>query len=121
MGYRSDVKLVFYCKNEGDNFAKLEAWVGEKLKEEAEYSQRIEHGSLQGIMFVWEWIKWYEDYPEIAKIIQAMDEFSDTMTEDGFMYEFIRVGEEDDDIEHRDSNNAAGLLSVRRTIELCEF
>ena len=121
MGYRSDVKLAFYCENKGDNLAKLEAWVNDKLKDESEYSQRIECGSLQGIMFVWEWIKWYEDYPEIAKIIQAMDEFGNTLAGDDFMYEFIRIGEEDNDVERQDCNTAHGLLSVRRTIELCEF
>ena len=42
-------------------------------------------------------IKWYESYPEIVSIVKFLDQLND---ED---YGFIRLGEENDDIEYKGS------------------
>ena len=51
------------------------------------------------LLVVWDSIKWYESYPEIAKIEQFITDPSDFGFEDepGEHFRFVRIGEEMDD------------------------
>jgi hypothetical protein len=61
-------------------------------------------------------VKWYESYPDVAAFMAMLDEVQDL----GYEYEFIRVGEDNGDIESHESNNHNGYLSVCTTIN-CNF
>ena len=51
------------------------------------------------LLVVWDSIKWYESYPEIAKIEQFVNNPEDFGFEDepGEQFRFVRIGEEMDD------------------------
>ena len=123
MGYRSDARLLFYC-DEGDmNYAALKLWVQENMADELENMEEFKHGQSKGFVFEWESVKWYEGYPDIDKIEDAIDRFAelfDAKREEGmpdFSYEFVRIGENDDDTEVRQSSNCDYLLHVSRSIQ----
>ena len=89
MGYRSDVflRIAEPLVEVVQAAAKLDPKLEEILKE----------GSCELVKtdFHWESVKWYDSYPEI----QAIEGMLDDLDEDD--YGFIRVGEEDGDVEHK--------------------
>ena len=124
MGYRSDVALAFYCKNVGNNFNTLEDWVKSRLENEMEFCKEFEKGTTKGFVFNWEWVKWYDEDEDVQRVDKAIDEFNETFckpVDTEFMYEFVRIGEEDTDVEKRESNTAEWFLSVSRKITFCDF
>jgi len=60
--------------------------------------------------------KWYDSYPDVSAFMQMISEIEDL----GFEYEFIRVGEDNNDIEMQESTNANGYLNVSTHIN-CNF
>lgn len=72
-------------------------------------------------------VKWYESYPEVQKFNEFWDRFvalADAEVEDDegsdpvfWACEFVRLGENDDDVETKSSDEAQFVLSVSRTIE----
>jgi hypothetical protein len=99
MGYRSDAGLCL--TRTGKNA--LDARLAE-LEPEAEGAENI-HALLNSprdkreedgaITWLWESLKWYSDYQDVAFIENLLNELD---TED---YLFICVGESDDDTEYR--------------------
>jgi hypothetical protein len=53
-------------------------------------------------------VKWYESYPDVAAFMNLLNEVEDL----GYEYEFIRVGEDNNDIEMKETNNHNGYLNV---------
>jgi hypothetical protein len=119
MGYRSDGSIVFYATIP-ENHAAVKLWVDENFpKENFAYEERRSDGRTL-MVFSFDGWKWYESYPEIQAANEAMEAFcvlfdSDDVKVQGAM-EFIRLGEEVEDIEMRRSNHAEGLLTVNRSI-----
>ena len=66
-------------------------------------------------------VKWYESYPDVQGFEQAMRKF-ESLADDGdkWLWEFVRLGENLDDVEERNSYNSEPLLYVSRSIE-CDF
>lgn len=101
MGYRSDVGI------------KCEEKAFEMFREAYE-----EHDFLPGYIYktedniytlVWEYVKWYEDFPEVNAIIDVMSQLDQLYDETegdcgGYIYAFNRIGEEDTDNEHRENS-----------------
>jgi hypothetical protein len=122
MGYRSEITAVFYT-NEKDEWPLLKLFVNENfpkdldkyLEEECE-----EPCKRRGFVFRVPHYKWYDSYPEV----QAFNEFEDKFTsmekcQDGtWACEFVRIGEETNDIEERNSFNADYVIRVVRHIEV---
>jgi hypothetical protein len=59
-------------------------------------------------------VKWYESYPDVSAFMQMIHEVED------LGYEFVRVGEDNGDIECLESNNHNGYLHVSTNI-VCHF
>jgi len=120
MGYRSDGKIVFYALKQKDHAA-IKLWVDENFpKDDFAYEERRSDGRTL-MVFSFDGWKWYESYPEIQAANEAMEAFcvlfdSDDVKVQGAM-EFIRLGEEVEDIEMRQSNHADYLLRVNRSVE----
>jgi hypothetical protein len=57
-------------------------------------------------------VKWYESYPDVAVFTQMLP----LIEELEYCYEFVRVGEESDDIEHESSADNYGHLSTYTNI-----
>lgn len=117
MGYRSDVKLVFYTSNESTiPFAAVKLWFDENYPKhdfgDVEVGQNY-------VLISYEDIKWYDNYPEVQAVDGAIATFVDTFNaneDTGVHYEMIRIGEDLGDIERDASAYCHWLLDVSRTI-----
>ena len=147
MGYRSDVVALFYTtpieqvgktKEENDalnkrNQATLDMFVRENFPKGlsepvTDYADGL-HRDEADNRVVWKFqfsdVKWYESYPEVQAFDAFWEKFcelADESEEEGdpvcWACEFIRIGENDDDIETKASNEAEWLMQVQRSIEL---
>jgi len=120
MGYRSYGKIVFYATIP-ENHAAIKLWVDENFpKKDFDYEERIVDGRTLMVFSFEDW-KWYDSYPEIQDITKAMEAFcvlfdGDDVSVQGAM-EFIRLGEEFEDIEKRDSGHSEYIIDVNRSVE----
>ena len=110
MGYRSDVCIV--CE------PKAYEMLMDTIQEvgvEPDSIQATADKSLYKIQF--ESVKWYEDEPEISAIMKVLykldsEEFD---FEDGFGYEYLRLGEESGDVDRRENIGCGGELYPTET------
>lgn len=123
MGYRSEVSILVYgepskFQKHFDNYfaddviqdEKLDlSWIIPKTKVVVS-----EDGSIKYFSFNADYIKWYTiGYPEIVHL----EKFYMTAKEAGLNAEFVRIGEEFDDVEvWQDGDNLDWLLSVERKV-----
>lgn len=139
MGYRSDVKIVFYLTHGSidpnpainalitkDNptlpFAALKLWFEETypVKEAKEdWEATISYGD-DYILLNYHDVKWYPSYEHMKEVEAAFEKFSDAFRSDERdhrgQYEFVRIGEEDPDIERNCSSYADYRIAVERSI-----
>jgi len=119
MGYRSDGKIVFYALKQKDHAA-IKLWVDENFpKDDFDYEEREMNG--RKIMeFSFSGWKWYESYPEVQAIEKAMNDFCALFDGENaaveVAMEFVRLGEEYEDIEIKQSGGSDCLLTVSRSI-----
>lgn len=128
MGYRSSVVCLMYGNNDiGDNTI-VKEFVRSRV--EAYTSKRVEVGNYirdafnydgWGVKFECQDWKWYESYPDIIFLEQLFDEFEelvigDDRSETSYALEFVRIGEEMEDIEQRYRGAIEGRLNLDRTI-----
>ena len=138
MGYRSDVKIVFYltngCSESIDEFnakqgtttlpfAALKLWFDENypvMVAKDEWGAEIKYGDYEHILVTYTDVKWYPSYIHPQDVESVFEKFSDTFNSDGLnhraQYEIVRVGEEDTDIERECSGYADHRLCVVRDI-----
>jgi hypothetical protein len=130
MGYRSAVEAVFYTRKQ-EEYPLLKLYVEENFPkfwrdEDIDCLKPIKASNVWGCHFIADNIKWYESYPEIQEFNQFADKFTEfadskeNMPEKqlSWAYEFVRIGEQSDDVEEERSENADFILCVRREIEL---
>ena len=135
MGYRSDVKIVFYLTKgtvdvppTEDNplvpFAALKFWFEENYpvrEAKDEWCAEIDYGEgLDHILVTYTDVKWYSSYEHVMAVEALFGKFSDTFRSDErdhrAQYEYVRIGEQDDDIERDSSSYADHRLYVERSI-----
>ncbi len=135
MGYRSDVKIVFYLTKgtvdvppTEDNplvpFAALKFWFEENYpvrEAKDEWCAEIDYGEgLDHILVTYTDVKWYSSYEHVMAVEALFGKFSDTFRSDErdhrAQYEIVRIGENDDDIERDCSDFADHRLYVVRDI-----
>ena len=122
MGYRSDVEILFYPQDPED-FAMLKLYVDENLPDKFEVGgipprmnwpqgNKYLHLRLEGV-------KWYPSYEDVIVYTEC---FSDWATMFGstprFHYEFVRIGEDDNDIETDYSENAEFAMRANCSIAI---
>jgi hypothetical protein len=116
MGYRSDVTIVMYPKRKED-FALLKLYADETFPDQFE----VHEEGFQYLMLELDSVKWYEGYEEVDVYTRAFSEW-DTMFRDEyepesgtlFHYEFMRIGEDMEDIVYDCSSDAEHILGVDR-------
>ena len=110
MGYRSEVAI------------KCEEKAFEMLKDTCERvdcnPDKIYKDGEQFIIY-WDWIKWYESYEDVSAIISTMDKLDELQNpnnygETGYGYRFMRLGENDDDVETRENDWNIELWVIRK-------
>ena len=123
MGYRSDVKAVFYTYDPSE-YPSIKLFIDENVPEvfrsdEYMYTFESNNGNnLRGVKLVMSEWKWYPSYSDVQGFEQAMAKFEKLADENNrWNCEFIRVGEEVEDIEQKRSYNSDNLLYVSVSIE----
>ena len=125
MGYRSDVTIIMYpSEGHKDKFAALKLYVDENLPDEFEV---IGEGDKRYLHCFIDGVKWYDDYEEVEiynKLFSEWDEMfadpDDPIAKEGlraepiFNYEFMRIGEEYEDVEYHQSCGADHALNMSR-------
>jgi hypothetical protein len=122
MGYRSDVEILFYPQDPED-FAMLKLYVDETLPD------KFEVGGIpprmnwpQGNKYLHlrlESVKWYPSYEDVIVYTECFDNWGERFgSPPKFHFEFVRIGEDDEDTETHYSNDAAYALQIERSITL---
>ena len=121
MGYRSDVVAVFYTQDPNE-FPSIKLFIDENIPEwfrgDEYMSTFVGNYDIRGIKFTMSDVKWYPSYPDVKGFEDAIDKF-EKLSDGGdkWMWEFVRIGEETQDVEERWGNHSFNLLHVSRTIE----
>jgi len=119
MGYRSDVTTLIYgdgLNQQGYDLIKtLMNTTFKGVYDEWESNfEWLDHKRV--LQFETEAIKWYDSYPDVKSFMDMLDVIGDIA---GLNYEFIRVGEDDDDIEKQQrGEDLRYALSITRSIEV---
>jgi hypothetical protein len=71
------------------------------------------------VKFLFPDVKWYETYSEVIEFMEFIEAFGKIANSESstWNYEFIRLGEEYEDIDTRESDDSDNLIQVRREIE----
>jgi hypothetical protein len=127
MGYRSDVTIIMYpSADHRDKFAALKLYVDETLPDEFEV---IGEGDRRYLHCYIDGVKWYDSYEEVdtySKLFSEWDELfadpDDPSAKEGlqadtiFQYEFMRIGEDYEDVEYHQSYGADHALNMSREV-----
>lgn len=122
MGYRSDVVAAFYVKD-AKHLPMLKLWLDEN------FPVGIFRDNIlwfdKGMVLTYESVKWYDSYEDVKAFDVAVEKYLELVHNDmgveddppAFSYEFVRVGENYDDVEtHYDGDACEYRLGVMRKI-----
>lgn len=122
MGYRSEVTAIFYCHNQ-DDYPSMKLFVEENIggtfKEDITEEESNER---KYIKFYLEDVKWYDSYTDVIEFNEFIKAFVELADDDEskltWAYEFVRFGEELNDIEVTESDGANNVMSIHRYVDL---
>jgi len=118
MGYRSDVAAVFYVTDK-QKLPEIKLWLTENFPVE-EFDSCV-RWFTNGMVFECDDVKWYDTYPDVEAFNTAVEKFVDMFCKgdkekfEG-AYEFIRIGEEYEDVEVIREGDYDYLLEFNRSI-----
>jgi hypothetical protein len=122
MGYRSGVAAVFYV-SKVEHFPLIKLWLQENFPMDT-FHDNIRWFN-RGMVFECDDVKWYESYPDVQAFDAAQGKFIDLCNAEvsegtpTFNYEFIRIGEDYDDVDvTREGIAGEYLLEVSRSISM---
>jgi hypothetical protein len=119
MGYRSQVAVVIYGDSrDAEKYALLKTLINTTFKEAyTEFDGCAEwHDDKHVLEFKMEDVKWYDNRPDVKLFMVMLDDIGEI---EGLNYEFVRIGEDDNDIETlQGGNDCVYILSVSRSIEV---
>ena len=112
MGYRSEVYLGVDKRVTGEllTFATINPECYTLLFQHSEYAKKTKKG---GLHFGWEYIKWYDDFVNVSKLMNWVEENITSVR-------FLRIGENSDDVQemgHSDEYH----YQVTRKVEVQVF
>ena len=122
MGYRSEVTAIFYC-HKPEDYAPMKLFIEENIggtfKEDL---TEEESNDRKYIKFYLEDVKWYDSYPDVIQFNEFIEAFVELADDDEskltWAYEFVRFGEELNDIEVTESDGANNVMSIHRYVDL---
>lgn len=103
MGYRSDVRINTTKKG----YERLMSLIPEEYREYLEFNLILEEEHEFSTVFGWNSYKWYKG---ISPDIDAVEDALNVLDKEGYPVEFIRIGEDNEDVEKRKYNNTDDLL-----------
>jgi hypothetical protein len=120
MGYRSDVVIAMYA-DEAKDSAVIKLWLKENFpihdwKDDIEWFER-------GLLLSVSAVKWYEDYAHVKRVLQALESFEELFISDNndvarASFEYVRIGESDDDTEINYVGNPDFMINLQRSISV---
>jgi hypothetical protein len=124
MGYRSDVHALFYTTRKED-LPVLKLYMDENYPKDLHDLEEVSSNRIYGYEMKYDNVKWYESYDDVKAFDAFRTKYSallDAQEENGkeWAFEFVRIGEETEDVECESSMASLGVLSVSRQIE-CEY
>lgn len=109
MGYRSEVAIK--CEEKAFEMIKEACYKVEVVPDKVYKEDNC-------YILWWSWIKWddwYDDILEIETVLKELDKLKDPLeTGTGYGYKFIRIGENDDDVETKDNDWNIELWMIRK-------
>lgn len=124
MGYRSDVTCIMYTNKPDDKGAGaiMTTWLKQRIHDDGTDIDYFEFHDTEVIFRAEQW-KWYESYPTVQRLMNLFTEFDQALCggadgDGACCLEFMRVGENYDDVELHDSNNSHGRLRLSRSIHI---
>ena len=122
MGYRSEVTAIFYCHNQ-DDYPSMKLFIDENIGGTFEEDiTEEESNNRKYIKFYLEDVKWYDSYSDVIQFNKFIKAFVELADDDEskltWAYEFVRFGEELNDIEVTESDGADNVLHVYRGVDL---
>lgn len=114
MGYRSEVKILFTGQPED-----LKSFIARaKLEMRDDYYDWPESSHIDNLYWLLEWnsVKWYDSYAHVQTWEALYQRTNDE--DEPVKAEFLRIGEDDDDIEHRMTHDGDRNMWVSRQIEV---
>lgn len=119
MGYRSDVAVVIYGDGRDDEkYELIKVLMNTTFKDVYAENEGYEtwHDNAHVLEFKIGGVKWYESYPDVDRFMAMLDKIGEI---EGLNYEFMRVGEDTEDIEHKSAGEYSEyFLSVTRSIRV---
>jgi hypothetical protein len=124
MGYRSDVHALFYTMQKED-LPLLKLFMDENYPKNLHDLEEISSNRIYGYEMKYENVKWYSDYEDVKAFTAFRTKYLallDAQEENGkeWAFEFVRIGEDTEDVECEQSMASLGVLSVSRSIE-CDY
>lgn len=118
MGYRSDVGIEFYSPEEHGKIAVVKMWLRENLPFK-DWNEDAFRETEDGYRFFVSDVKWYDTYSPIENMNQAIEKFEELFCDIDpcAAYEFVRIGEEDEDVERRVNGEVEYRISVSKQIQ----
>lgn len=122
MGYRSEVTAIFYCHNQ-DDYPSMKLFIDENIGGTFEEDlTEEESNNRKYIKFYLEDVKWYDSYSDVIQFNKFIEAFVELADDDEskltWAYEFVRFGEELNDIEVTESDGAENVLHIYRGVDL---
>lgn len=118
MGYRSDVGIEFYSPEEHGKIAVVKMWLRENLPFK-DWNEDAFRETEDGYRFFVSDVKWYDTYSPIENMNQAIEKFEELFCDIDpcAACEFVRIGEEDEDVERRVNGEVEYRISVSKQIQ----
>ena len=119
MGYRSDVGLCVYTlgtePQQRDKFLALKTLLSTRFAEVTQtfgddYTYDPVENQLRVLL---ENVKWYTGFPDVKMFMDMID----SLEELEYEYDYVRVGEDNGDVETLRSFNSDGRIGTRTTLE----
>jgi len=123
MGYRSEVCAVFYCPK-GD-YPAMKLFMDENEPKDNELFDKtdIDHYEVVDledkmlIRYLFVDIKWYDGEGVFREFMEFMFTFEKITQTTSWNYEYIRIGEDYNDVHTLESEDNDHLIGVRREVE----
>lgn len=114
MGYRSEVMALVYTYNQPLKYEALKTLMNTAFKEIFdEWGNDFEWVDGANVLrFEVDDVKWYDSYGAVRRF----HAFLEGVERLGYSTEFVRIGEDNDDVEMMSSRDSCGYLNVARRI-----
>ena len=118
MGYRSNITAVFYTTKE--EFSMMKLYIDEHFPQEFKGYLTVQ--GERAYVFKLYNVKWYDSYPEVQafqRFVSNFLKFTNAHEELNWHYEFVRIGEDSNDIEETYSDGSEHIISLSWDVEVC--